>query len=181
MAGHQKTEGLDSETIKKNLARYLETETLLNEFFNSFNYCMEQCIRVEIEKNHGRPVAACCKNRYHCIYDLDYPVFDLLRAEREKRYGKPQDQINPDPVSPCEYHGPSGCRIATHKSPICLAFMCRESIDFLRETYGIFTYDYLGVNYALEWILTGDFSDEDYKEFRQSIVEMIQKIKEKQK
>lgn len=178
MDGNQKTIFNEQRSsAEKNLARYLETETLLNIFFSTFNYCIDQCIRVEIEKNSGRPVAACCKNRYHCIYDLEHPAFNLLRSEREKRYGKPQDQANLNPVSLCEYHSPFGCRLTTHKSPICLSFMCRESIDFIRDKYGIFTYDYLGVHYAMEWILTGCFSDSDYKEFRGSIVKMIQKIK----
>ena len=172
--------GQDKKSAADNLERYLETEALLNEFFNAFNYCMDRCIRVELEKSGDRPVAACCKNRYHCLYDLEHPAFDLLRAEREKRYGKPQDQVNPDPVSPCEYHGPQGCRIKTHKSPICIAFMCRESIEALRETHGIYTYDYLGVNYALEWILTGDFSDSAYEEFRTSIVAMTDRVRGRQ-
>lgn len=162
--------------IKKNLERYLETETLLNDFFKVFDYCMRKCVAVFLEESGGKPVAACCKNRYHVIMDLDHPAFDLLRHEREIRFGKPEDQVNPDPVSPCEYHGPFGCRLKTHKSPICIAFMCRKSIDFLRETYGIYTYDYLGVYYALEWIMTGDFSDESYREFRESIVTMTRKV-----
>lgn len=165
-------------SIKKNLKRYLETEILLNDFFNAFNFCVNKCIALEIEKNQGRPVSACCKDRYHCISDLDYPAFDLLRSEREIRYGKPEDQVNPNPVSPCEYHGPQGCRLKTHKSPICLSFMCKKSIDFLRKTYTIYTYDYLGVYYALEWILTGDFSDKNYREFNESIEAMIQRINE---
>jgi len=55
--------------------------------------------------------------------------------------------------------------------------MCRESIDFLRETYGIFAYDYLGVNYALEWILSGNFSEKQYLEFKDSIRDMITKVR----
>jgi hypothetical protein len=174
----QESENMERIPIVKNLKRYLETEILLNVFFNTFDYCMEKCIAVEIERNKGRPVSACCKDRYHCISDLDHPAFSLLRHEREILYGNPEDQVNPDPVSPCEYHGLRGCCLPTHKSPICLSFMCRKSIDFLRLTYGIYTYDYLGVYYALEWILTGDFSDASYREFRESIVVMTQRINE---
>jgi len=163
--------------IKKNLKRYLEIEILLNFFFSAFNYCIKNCVASEIEKSNGGPVAACCKDKYHSISDLDHPAYDLLRHEREIRYGKPEAQINPDPVSPCEYHGPQGCILPTHKSPICLAFMCRKSIDCLRQTYSIYTYDYLGVYYALEWILTGDFSEANYREFRDSIKIMTQRVK----
>lgn len=163
-------------SVYKNLNRYLETETLLNEFFGVYDYCLIKCIAEEVKRSGGRPVSACCRDRYHCISDLDHPAFDRLRNEREIRYGKPEDRFNPHPVSPCEYHSPLGCRLATHKSPICLAFMCRKSIDFLRENYGIYTYDYLGVYYALEWILTGDLPEQQYMEFRESIVTMTGRI-----
>ncbi|GAB6094869.1 hypothetical protein JCM14469_11210 [Desulfatiferula olefinivorans] len=166
--------------IERNLARYLAMETLLNEFFGAFDYCLSRCIRPAMEKNGNRPVAACCKNRYYGLYDLDHPAFDRLRDEREMRYGKPGDHRWMSPVSPCEYHNPeSGCVLATHKSPVCLAFMCRESIDFLRETYGLYAYDYLGVNYALEWILTGDLPEDQYREFKAGIESMIRTITDK--
>jgi len=51
--------------------------------------------------------------------------------------------------------------------------MCRKSIDFLRENFGLYAYDYLGMNYALEWILTGNFSDKEYEELKASICDMI--------
>jgi hypothetical protein len=168
---------IENAAAEKSLARYLETETLLNGFFAAFNYCLENCILPLMDKNGGRPVAACCQNRYHCLYDLGHPAYDLLRAERERRYGRPEDQVNPAPVSPCEYHGPRGCRLTTHKSPICLAFMCRESIETLREKHGVFTYDYLGVYYALEWILTGDFPEVEYRGFRDDILDMTERVK----
>jgi len=164
-------------SIEHNLQRYLETETLLNDFFNAFDYCTKKCINVEIENNGGRPVSGCCKDRYYCISDLDHPTFSLLIREREIRYGTPEHQATPDPVSPCEYHSPRGCRLTTHKSPICLSFMCRKSIDTLRKTYSIYTYDYLGMYYALEWILTGDFSDESYRQFTKSIIDMTRQVK----
>ncbi len=165
------------DVIHRNLCRYLEVEAFLNEFFRSFDYCFEQCIKKELEQNGGNPVAACCRNKYYRLYDLDHPAFDLLRKEREQRYGQPGDYLWPSPVSPCEYHNPSeGCVLTTHKSPICLAFMCRESIDFLRENYDIYSYDYLGMHYALEWTLTGDFSDRQYRELKDSINGMIVSI-----
>lgn len=161
-----------------NLKRYLDTEGLLNRFFAAFDYCLSRCIQPALTANGNRPVAACCKKKYYMLYDLDHPAFERLRQERERLYGEPAQHHWVDPVSPCEYHNPrTGCLLATHKSPICLAFFCREGIDTLRSDYGIFTYDYLGVNYALEWILTGDFSDHHYREFRQSIVDMTEKVK----
>lgn len=164
--------------IDQNLKNYLEIEGILNTFFSAFDYCFECCIKPELLQNGYQPVSACCKKKYYKQYDLDHPAFDRLRAEREVRFGSPLDHHWASPVSPCEYHNPDkGCILTTHKSPVCLAFMCRESIAFMRETYGIYGYDYLGVHYALEWILTGDFSDAQYEEFKQSIQTMTQRVK----
>lgn len=163
--------------IEQNLKKYLEIESILNAFFAVFDYCLEHCIKPELLRSSNQPVSACCKKKYYKRYDLDHPAFDRLREMREVRYGKPADHQWISPVSPCEYHNPKkGCILTTHKSPVCLAFMCRESIDFLRETYGIYGYDYLGVNYALEWILTGDFSKAQYEEFKQGIQTMTQTV-----
>lgn len=162
----------------ENVARYLEMEGLLNELFKVFDYCFDQCVKLELEKNGGKPVSACCKNKYYMLYDIDHPAFDLLRKEREKRFGKPEDYSWASPVSPCEYHNPvRGCILDTHKSPICLAFMCRESIDCLRNTYNLYGYDYLGINYALEWILTGDFPTSQFEDLKKSIFDMTTTIK----
>ncbi len=164
-------------SAETNLTRYLELENLLNGFFAVFDYCYSKCIKSELEKSQGRPVAACCRDKYYCLYDLPHPAFERLREEREKRYGKPQDQDRQNAVSPCEYHDPfTGCRLGTHKSPICLAFFCRKAIDYLRTEFGDYTYDYLGFNYALEWVLTGDLSEPQYREFRDSIIQMVQKV-----
>jgi hypothetical protein len=90
-------------TSHANLERYLETEAILNALFASFDYC-RQCIAAEVEVNGHHPTAACCKNKYYALYDLDHPAFDLLREERQKRYGRPGDHRWEKPVSPCEYH-----------------------------------------------------------------------------
>lgn len=165
--------------IEKNLRRYLEMEGVLNDFFSSLDFCLPRCIKHTIQKQGNHPVAACCKGRYHSICDLEHPSFVRLRQEREKRFGKPQDHTWTNPVSPCEYHNPlQGCLLTTHKSPICIAFFCRKGIDFLRSRYGIYTYDYLGVYYALEWILTGGLSEKEYLELRGSILDGTAKIKE---
>jgi hypothetical protein len=164
--------------IERTLKRYLETETLLNEFFASFDYCLKECVGPAITENGNQPVAACCKNRYHVVCDLDHPVYDRLRQEREKRFGKPEEHSWENPVSPCEYHNPQrGCILFTHKSPICLAFLCRKGIDRLRERFGIYTYDYLGFYYALEWLLTGDLPESQFQDFTRSIHDMINKLK----
>lgn len=166
------------ESARENLSRYLEIEEILNRFFGLFDFCLKECVLPELERNKNQPFAACCKDKYYTVYDLDHPSFDLLREKREALYGKPGDIKDSSLVSPCEYHASKGCVLATCKSPICLAFMCRRSIDALRNDYGIYTYDYLGFNYALEWILTGDMSLPDYEEFRMSCLAMVQTLEE---
>lgn len=164
--------------IERNLERYLEVEGLLNTFFDLWGYCISACIRPEILKNRNRPVAGCCKRKYYSYFDLDHPAYARLREEREKRFGKPEDHRWPNPVSPCEYHNPErGCLLTSHKSPVCIAFVCRNGIDHLRYRFGIYTYDYLGFNYALEWLLTGDLPEGQYVEFREGILRMIETLK----
>ncbi|TWI66903.1 hypothetical protein LZ24_02860 [Desulfobotulus alkaliphilus] len=161
------------------LQRYLKTESLLHHFYTFFDYCSRVCIPKLIAASPGKPVAACCKDRYYQVYDLDHPSFDLLRRERESLYGSPADQPENSGVSPCEYHTATGCLLKDHKSPVCLSFMCRPAIDALREKHGIYTYDYLGFNYALEWILTGDMPEKEWRTFYESLEDMIRKISSK--
>jgi len=164
--------------FKTNLKRYLETESLLNNFFARFDYCASRCIEPAAEKSGTASATVCCQNKYYDIYDLDHPAFDLLRRERQRLYGIP-DGTGSGSDSPCEYHNPeTGCLLKTHKSPTCLAFLCPEAMEALRNECGIYAYDYIGVYYALEWILTGDFPDHHYEAFRESIVDMTQKVKD---
>jgi hypothetical protein len=159
------------------LKRYLEMEALLNAFFAAFGYCAATCIPDELPKSGNRSVAGCCTQRYYARYDLDHPAFERLRQAREALYGTPAEQVRDHSVSPCEYHDPRrGCRLATHKSPTCLGFLCREAIDCLRREHGIHAYDYAGVSGALEWILTGDFTDGQYGEFREAILAMTRRL-----
>jgi hypothetical protein len=163
--------------IESNLGRYLELERLLNAFFSASNFCYDRCIIPKRTQNGGLPVAACCRDKYYALFDLDHAVFEQLRQERERLYGKPWEQVWVNPVSACEYHDPqNGCILKSHKSPTCLAFLCRKAIDRLRTEFGIYFYDYLGVSYALEWILTGIFPERDYCEFKKDLIAAITKI-----
>jgi hypothetical protein len=165
--------------IETNLARYLELERLLNIFFGSYNFCLQHCILPVRGQNGGQPVAACCRDKFYALYDLDHAAFDRLREERERLYGNPADYAWTDAVSPCEYHDPqNGCILKTHKSPICLAFLCRRAIDRLRSEFGIYFYDYLGMNYALEWILTGILPEREYIDLKTSVSDAIAKVRQ---
>jgi hypothetical protein len=164
-------------SVEQNLARYLEIETLLNALFASFDFCLKHCITPQLAASGGQPVTACCQDKYYNLFDVGHEGFDHLRRERERQYGSPADHCHANAPSPCEYHDPQhGCILLTHKSPVCLSFLCRKAIDRLRSRFGIYFYDYLGILYALEWILTGNFPDKDYYELKQSIIEAIDKI-----
>ena len=163
--------------VDHNLARFLEIENLLNAFFASFDFCMSHCIKPRLTVNDGQPVVACCQDKYYTLFDVEHEGFDRLRRERERLYGTPSDHFCTDAPSPCEYHdAQNGCILATHKSPACLAFFCRKAINHLRSRFDIYFYDYLGILYALEWILTGMFPDKDYLELKHSIISAINKI-----
>jgi len=166
-------------SFEENLKTYLEIEKILNEFFNEFNYCIIHCIQKEQATEPRLPRLGCCQAKYYQLHDLKHPAFELLRKERVKLYGKPEDLETPQRISSCEYHTPQGCRLKSHKSPTCLSFLCKEGIDFLRERYRLFEYDYLGIYYALEWILTGDMFGKALEEFKAACLNMVEKIRGK--
>lgn len=155
--------------------RYLELERILNIFCGHFDFCLPKCILPELKK--FEIAVGCCKNKYYKKYDLEIPSYELLKKKREELYGPPSKYENIKTLSPCEYHTPEGCVLSTHKSPICNAFFCPEAIDHLRDEYGIFNYDYLGIYYALEWTLDGTFNEKQYEDFRNEILEIVEKVK----
>jgi hypothetical protein len=161
--------------FEENLHKYLEIESVLNELFRETDFCLKRCI---LEPGRMFPNPGCCVDRYYQKYDLDHPAFELLKSRRELLFGTPEKFTRIKRISPCEYHTLKGCRLITHKSPICLSFFCREGIDHLRERHGVMAYDYLGVHYALEWILTGDMTGSQYAEFKASCLTMVEKIKD---
>jgi hypothetical protein len=170
--------GTLSDAIESNLARYLELERLLNEFFSAFNFCYDSCLTPKKMQNSGLLVAVCCRDKYYVLFDLDHAAFERLRQERERLYGKPWEHAWVNPVSPCEYHDPeNGCILKSHKSPTCLAFLCRKAIHRLRSEFDIYFYDYLGVSYALEWVLTGTLPEREYRELKKDILTAIGEVK----
>ena len=161
--------------IDINLEHYLDIERILNAFFHETHFCLNHCILKPGEEHF--PTPGCCKDKYYKKFDIDHPAFERLTAQREALYGKPAARKWVKRISPCEYHTLQGCLLDTHKSPVCLGFFCRAGIDFFRERYNIFTYDYLGIHYALEWILTGDLKGDAYEEFKDSCLDMVNKVK----
>lgn len=155
--------------------RYLELEKILNEFCDNFDYCLPLCIIPELKKSEI--AVGCCKNKYYKKYDLEIESYEILKNKREQIYGPPQKYEHIKTLSPCEYHTPEGCVLTTHKSPICNAFFCPEAIEYLREKFKIFNYDYLGIYYALEWTLDGTFKEKEFLDFKNELIEMIDIIK----
>jgi hypothetical protein len=162
----------------ENLTIYLEIEQILNGMFRDFDYCLTQCIRKPGQE--GELHCGCCNRPYYEIYDLDHSSFDLLRLKREELYGKPESMADIKRISPCEYHTLKGCLLKTHKSPVCLGFLCRESIEVLRSEYGLWKYDYLGMTHALEWILTGDLSGQALGDFRKMCLDMARTVRDRE-
>jgi hypothetical protein len=164
--------------MQRNLERYLAAERALNAFFSAFGYCLAHCV-ASAGGGGEEGAVGCCSLRHYRIHDLDHPAFERLRSERERCFGRPEEQPYPGRGrSPCEYHDPAaGCRLTTHKSPVCLAFLCPAAIQALRSQGGIFAYDYLGVYNALEWILTGDLPDGQYRRFREEIRQMTDTLR----
>ncbi|MEW6673940.1 MAG: hypothetical protein AB1427_19780 [Thermodesulfobacteriota bacterium] len=60
--------------IETNLMRYLETESLLNNFFKRFGYCASMCIKPAVESSAAGSAEACCRKKYYKLYDLGHPV-----------------------------------------------------------------------------------------------------------
>jgi hypothetical protein len=166
--------------IEQNIERYLKAERILVQLFAALGFCRDECAPFASAALGGRPVALCCTQRYYSLNDLAHPAFDLLRAERERIFGNPESHRWSNAVSPCEYHDPGkGCLLTSHKSPTCIAYLCPAVIEHLREYYGIYAYDFMGVYYALEWILTGQLEEPRYLEFMESIAGMIAVIKDR--
>jgi hypothetical protein len=72
----------------------------------------------------------------------------------------------------------TGCILKSHKSPTCLASFCRRAIDHLREQFGIYFCDCLGICCGLEWILTGSLPEAEYLELKRNLSEATKKINE---
>ena len=161
--------------LQKNIDRYLDIERILNTLFNGLGYCLDHCILKPDKYGHCLH-SACCKHRYYKRYDFNHPALLLLKAQRDAIYPTPESLKNIKRISPCEYLTINGCLLKTHKSPVCIGYLCRDAIDVLREKFDVYGYDYLGINYALEWILTGDLDGSAYDEFRNMCLDMAEKV-----
>lgn len=101
--------------MTNNYKKYLELESLLNKLFNKTNFCINHCI------NKWATTWCCNKNYFNDFY-VDF------NHKRIKLYNNP---IRWNKI--CWYHTPTWCKLNTHKSPICLWFICSPYINYLKS------------------------------------------------
>ena len=106
-----------SPVLSKPLARYLELELLLHNFFESTGYCKE---------NYGITCNGCCNENV-----VEYPKIitgcSELDEERIRIYGVG------DLTRSCPYSSDKGCILKTHKTPKCIAYICPQFTRALKE------------------------------------------------
>lgn len=121
--------------LSKPLARYLELESLLHDFFESTGYCRE---------SYGITCNGCCNENV-----VEYPKIitgcSELQEERIRIYGRGDSRRG------CPYSSDEGCILKTHKTPKCIAYICPQFTTALREQ-GI-EYDWLEMHALLVSIL----------------------------
>ncbi len=166
-------------TPKKDLAQgltaYLACEEMLNSFFGKVNFCTENCLskpigmyRVKMEMP-GDPTKfpgniGCCPRDYFRFGN--YPDIEdrsLLERKREEKYGLPNEN-----KASCGYHTQEGCALKTHKSPICIAYLCEDLVQHLDKKYGI-DYSPSEIEKNLELIVAGRQSSKKIKDFKELI------------
>lgn len=104
--------------MEKSFDKYLEIENLLNKFFDKYNFCVTSCTMNRTQKEW----IGCCTKDYFNDF------FDKFNEKRVEIYWKAQ--VN---TSKCWYHCSTGCKLKTHKAPICLWFICSEFTDYLKD------------------------------------------------
>lgn len=171
--------------LNKGLSDYLECEKLLNNLFKEADFCFPNCISQPVGLHRermdmpGDPTEfpgeiGCCP--YNYFHRHNYPEimdWSLLEKQRVERYREP---LNHD--SGCGYHSADGCVLKTHKSPICLAYICTPFSYYLSETYNI-RYAHREVEEKLEMILVDRESAHGTQRFKQWLGAAIKRIQTK--
>ncbi|MFA5076590.1 MAG: hypothetical protein WC480_04200 [Patescibacteria group bacterium] len=162
-----------NESKKDILQDYLACESLLNSFFNALNYCQPNCLTKEHSQLAGSAgsVGCCNKNGYTITNFLPNPK--ILIAHRLKKYGLP---INLECPTACNYHSPTGCRLAEFKNPVCLAFICPPFIKYLQQKYDI-NYNVEIINRFLEELISGKTSPDELDKFKNQLNSWVKIIK----
>lgn len=106
------------------LSDYLEIESLLNTLFNKANYCNS----INCSMMAGNEFIGCCTNDFFDEEDT-LSLNDLLKlnTERIRIYGLPANNEQ------CGYHTKQGCKLKTHKGPLCLTHACHNLLRNLKQ------------------------------------------------
>lgn len=146
------------------LEEYLVLEKKLSEFFKAIKYCGNKCIGDNLS-----PVF-CCKENDFYFEDIGVDEYIDLYIEREKIYGFPQLKENDE----CRYHTNTGCVLKTHKSPVCIAWLCGEYR--LRVDYYI-NYNRTKMRKSLQKVLLDELNPKQLKRLHVKIDGYIAKVK----
>lgn len=175
-----------------NLKKYLEFETIFNQFFRELDFCGNHCVNKEISnykpEKKGREVEipgrfGCCPIDFHKMHEQWPPsgALILLKHRRIKKYGEP---LNSEEIlgfgMACGYHTSVGCILKTHKQPNCLSYLCKEGVQYLKNNFGVMYYPDSNL-FFLENVLAGKITPgwvpEKKKQHLQKIIEQVRETK----
>lgn len=137
-------------------SKYLEIEKLLNKFFWIWNFCIENCIKQW--------------NNYWCCTKSFFNDFNIEFNEERKQYYWIANKSR----AKCWYLWPKWCKLKTHKSPICLWFVCTKYHDFLKSKW--ITRNWNEIIDILGELIHQDFSRYEYiKNKIQNYIDILDK------
>ncbi len=141
--------------MNKSLDDYLGCEALLRKFFDTVGACSSCRIR---------GYTHCCDGKWYLIDSNK-----LLDIERERSYGEPKTD------DMCGYHTEKGCLLKTHKSPVCISYVC----DFFKKFLFSKDVDYNGLRIRrfLKKVLSGKAEEREIFEFKEKISDYISKVR----
>ncbi len=169
--------------LKQGLQDYLTCEKILNELFTKFDFCQKKCFSKDIGLYRTRMdfpgdpikfpgyVGCCSEDGFLIINDVHAADRTLLDDQRTKIYGGPNEESRY-----CGYHTAGGCRLNSHKSPTCLAYVCPTFASFLNKKKGI-NYPNGEIEKSLELILAGKKSTAEVLEFQNQLKDLVNKVK----
>lgn len=161
-------------TVDTSLSWYLEIEGLLSEFAKSIGYC-ERCFHPPSENSQFRKDVGCCVVEGYLAFTPNYVEdnIHLLESERENLFGEPEQESSEEVINgTCGYHTINGCRLDSHKGPLCLSVLCKEQVDYLQENFEI-EYDAGEWFCAIQLVLGGKVTEKEFDYMKELLGEYI--------
>lgn len=164
--------------LESSLQKYLEIEKLFNRFFSKIDFCQDRCVGDDFSLyNLGGSQIPC--NLGCCVEDKSVSRTESLSKKSLNELIKDRDEIYGTYQSlsdGCRYHNlNNGCVLDSHKSPICLGFICPPFVNYLKSEYGIEYNTYYMIQ-GLEMLLNGNLSDLEFSSFKDEIEGFISKV-----